>query len=75
MPRSASGNLLSNGRVRARGPVTKTVDVDDGTYHVQGLPSGNYELEYVPHESGPGPEPSGQITVSGTEERVLDLRP
>ena len=73
--RNSSGVLLSNGRVRARGPVTKFTDVDEGFYHLQGLPAGSYEIEYVPHESGPDPEPRGQIEVGGNDERVLDLRP
>ncbi|NRA75153.1 MAG: carboxypeptidase regulatory-like domain-containing protein, partial [Planctomycetes bacterium] len=74
--RSLSGDLLSNGRVYARGPVTKRSNVDDsGQYLIQGLPAGSYEVNFDPFEQGPEPDPSGQITVSGTEERVLDLRP
>ncbi|MEE2890315.1 MAG: carboxypeptidase regulatory-like domain-containing protein, partial [Planctomycetota bacterium] len=74
--RSLSGDLLSNGRVYARGPVTKRSNVDDsGQYLIQGLPAGSYEVNFDPFAQGPEPDPRGQITVSGTEERVLDLRP
>ena len=74
--RDSSGELLSNGRVYARGPVTKRARVDDfGEYLIRGLPAGSYEVEFDAFEQGPDAEPRGQITLSGTEERVLDLRP
>ncbi|MEC9475954.1 MAG: carboxypeptidase-like regulatory domain-containing protein [Planctomycetota bacterium] len=74
--RSASGNLLSNGNVSAVGPVTKRVDAQEsGQYLIQGLPPGDYQVTFQQHEQGPEPPPRGQITVSGTGERVLDLRP
>ncbi|MGE4620476.1 MAG: carboxypeptidase-like regulatory domain-containing protein [Planctomycetota bacterium] len=74
--RSASGNLLSNGNVTARGPTTKTIKaLDSGEYRIGGLPPGTYEVSFQQNEQGPDAPPRGQITVSGTQERVLDLRP
>jgi uncharacterized GH25 family protein len=74
--RSASGNLLSNGNVTASGPTTKRIKaLDSGEYRIGGLPPGTYEVIFEQNEQGPEPRPRGQITVSGTQERVLDLRP
>lgn len=74
--RDANGNLVRNGRIVARGPVRRSASVDDsGNYLIAGLVEGGYELSFDDRRFDLDPAPRGQIEVSGTEQRILDLRP
>jgi hypothetical protein len=74
--RDANGNLVRNGRIVARGPVRRSAAVDDsGNYLIAGLVEGGYELSFDDRRIDLDPAPRGQIEVSGTEQRILDLRP
>ncbi|HIO65648.1 MAG TPA: carboxypeptidase regulatory-like domain-containing protein, partial [Planctomycetes bacterium] len=74
--RDANGNLVRNGRIVARGPVRRSASVDDsGNYLIAGLVEGGYELSFDDRRIDLDPAPRGQIEVSGTEQRILDLRP
>ncbi|MEE2857684.1 MAG: carboxypeptidase regulatory-like domain-containing protein [Planctomycetota bacterium] len=74
--RDASGNLVRNGRIVARGPVRRSGSVDDsGNYSIAGLVEGSYEVAFDDRRYDLDPAPRGQIEVSGTEQRILDLRP
>ncbi|MDE0959754.1 MAG: carboxypeptidase regulatory-like domain-containing protein [Planctomycetota bacterium] len=76
--RDSSGTLLHGGRVSARSPGVsrRRVEIDEsGNYSISGLAPGLYQVVYESRKMPLDPPPRGEIEVSGTGQRILDLRP
>ncbi|MBT5737103.1 MAG: carboxypeptidase regulatory-like domain-containing protein [Planctomycetes bacterium] len=76
--RDSSGTLLQGGRVSARSPglPRRNGEIDQsGNYSVSGLSAGSYDVIYESRRTPLDPPPRGQVDLSGSDQRVLDLRP
>ena len=76
--RDSSGTLLQGGRVSARSPglPRRNGEIDpSGNYSVSGLSAGSYDVIYESRRTPLDPPPRGQVDLSGSDQRVLDLRP
>ncbi|MDE0958872.1 MAG: carboxypeptidase-like regulatory domain-containing protein [Planctomycetota bacterium] len=76
--RDSSGTLLQGGRVSARSPglPRRNGEIDEsGNYSISGLSAGSYDVIYESRRTPLEPPPRGQIELSGSDQRVLDLRP
>jgi hypothetical protein len=76
--RDSSGTLLQGGRVSARSPglPRRNGEIDEsGNYSISGLSGGTYDVIYESRRTPLDPPPRGQVELSGSDQRVLDLRP
>ncbi|HIG06488.1 MAG TPA: carboxypeptidase regulatory-like domain-containing protein [Planctomycetes bacterium] len=76
--RDSSGTLLQGGRVSARSPglPRRAGEIDEsGNYSISGLSAGTYDVFYSSRRTPLDPPPRGQVELSGSDQRVLDLRP
>jgi protocatechuate 3,4-dioxygenase beta subunit len=76
--RDSNGTLLQGGRVSARSPglPRRNGEIDEsGNYSISGISPGSYDVIYESRRAPLDPPPRGQIELSGSDQRVLDLRP